>query len=285
MEKTFMPFLKEIWVRVIVGIIFVPCIILICTLGGISLFIFVTLIVLFGLHEYHGIIVTKELTANRLIGGITAFLLCLDAWLESGSHFVLILTGYLLVTSTREVLRNPLNFSLNNITANVFGVFYIGLLGSFLILLDEWNINLQNISGLDEINIKPVILAFIIPWTYDTFAYFTGHFWCRKKLLPQVSPGKTIEGTIGGLLGVSIVSLTLGSALFPFISPFHCVILGTFGGLVAQLGDLTESLLKRHGGIKDSSKIIPGHGGVLDRFDSVLFTAPFIFYYQAYLIS
>ena len=94
-----------------------------------------------------------------------------------------------------------------------------------------------------------------------------------------------MEGTIGGLIGAVLFMFALRYALFPFLSPLHCVVLGAAGGIVAQVGDLVESLVKRDAGLKDSSRILPGHGGILDRFDSVFFAAPFVYYYLAYVVG
>ena len=123
-----------------------------------------------------------------------------------------------------------------------------------------------------------LVMVFATLWANDVFAYLTGKLMGKHKLYPRVSPGKTIEGCLGGLLfsviAVAIFShylevLTLGVAIgFAMI----VVVFGT-------LGDLSESMLKRHAGVKDSGKLIPGHGGILDRFDSVLFATPFLFLY------
>lgn len=111
----------------------------------------------------------------------------------------------------------------------------------------------------------------------DIFAYFTGVLFGKHKLCPTISPKKTIEGSIGGILGATLLCYLFGWIL-PYMA-IHCLILGLLCGVVSQIGDLTASIFKRHMGIKDYGKLIPGHGGILDRFDSVLFTAPLVFYY------
>ena len=273
----------ETWIRILVGAVFIPCIVLICWFGGTSLFVFVTLVVLFGLREFHGIAAARDLEPNWYVGVPAAVLLCLDAWLEAGRHAPLILTALLLTTAAAEVFRKHAQSPFHNIAATVFGVAWIGLLGSHLILLGKWPMDGADVVAWGEREMTPVLLAFAIPWSYDAFAYFTGRLLGRRKLLRRVSASKTVEGAVGGLIGAVAFMFALQYALFPFLSPLHCVVLGAAGAIVAQLGDLAESLVKRDAGLKDSSRIIPGHGGILDRFDSVFFAAPFVYYYLAYV--
>ena len=121
------------------------------------------------------------------------------------------------------------------------------------------------------------LLAFIGPWTTDTFAYFTGRFFGRHKLIPEVSPKKTVEGSIGGTVFCIVGYIVFGLVMqFSYGFTVNYWMLGVAGLLVAvisQIGDLIASLIKREHGIKDYGKIFPGHGGVMDRFDSVLTTS------------
>jgi len=130
--------------------------------------------------------------------------------------------------------------------------------------------------------------VFVSAWTTDTFAYFTGITLGKHKICPMISPKKTIEGSIGGLLGSIIVSSILGLMfeyyLYSGIQWFHYSIIGILGGIFAQIGDLSASAVKRYAGIKDFSGFFPGHGGMLDRFDSILFTAPIIYCYFVLMI-
>ena len=115
-------------------------------------------------------------------------------------------------------------------------------------------------------------------------AYFTGYFLGKHKLCPKISPKKTIEGSIGGIIGSVVLSALFGYFFFERIL-IHCIIIGIIGGIVSQFGDLTASVFKRKMGIKDYGNLIPGHGGILDRFDSVLFTAPMVYYYIMLVLS
>ncbi len=118
----------------------------------------------------------------------------------------------------------------------------------------------------------------------EIFAYFAVVFLGKHRLCPTISPKKTIEGSLGGILG-SVVLCTLFGRFFAPDYWVHCLIIGLLCGMISQLGDLTASIFKRHMGIKDYGNLIPGHGGILDRFDSVLFTAPLVYYYIVLVLA
>lgn len=128
-------------------------------------------------------------------------------------------------------------------------------------------------------------LAFIIPWVTDTFAYFSGRLFGKHKLIPEVSPKKTVEGSVGGTLFAVILTVLYGFVVGRISSAkpdyLALAIVATVVSLLSQCGDLVMSLVKRRFGIKDYGKLFPGHGGVLDRFDSIVCTAPFLYFLAA----
>lgn len=132
-----------------------------------------------------------------------------------------------------------------------------------------------------------LLLALFSPWFSDVFAYFTGYAFGKRKLIPRLSPKKTIAGFIGGVFGVFVLlGLTIGLHIFPHPFAWHSggerlgvVVFGLTLGIFSQFGDWFASAIKRHAGIKDFGQCFPGHGGVLDRFDSVFFTLPVVFLY------
>lgn len=130
-------------------------------------------------------------------------------------------------------------------------------------------------------------LAFFIPVVGDSFAYFAGVRFGRVKLVPEISPKKTVEGAVAGLVGSMVAGLgvfLIASAISTHSVPFyHFLILGLLGGLMGQIGDLFASIVKRHCQIKDFGHIFPGHGGMMDRLDSILFVSVLVFLYQALL--
>lgn len=125
---------------------------------------------------------------------------------------------------------------------------------------------------------KMLLLVFVLLWVNDTFAYLTGRLLGKHKLFERISPGKTIEGSIGGLV-FTLAGIIVFSLYADWLSFKAAIGLGLIAVVFGTLGDLCESMLKRQAGVKDSGKLIPGHGGILDRFDSVLFTMPFVFVY------
>lgn len=126
-----------------------------------------------------------------------------------------------------------------------------------------------------------VWLIFLIAWSTDTFAYFAGRAFGKHKLAPEISPKKTVEGALGGIFGATASTVAFSVFFVPELAKAS-ILIGMAGSVVSQVGDLTASMIKRHCGVKDFGKVMPGHGGVLDRFDSILFTAPFI--YAIYII-
>lgn len=128
-----------------------------------------------------------------------------------------------------------------------------------------------------------VVVALVITWGNDTSAYFAGRFLGKRKLYPEVSPNKTWEGFFGGFVGAIGFLFLQRAFFFPALTVADCLIIGTLGSILGPAGDLCESMLKRAYGVKDSGKIIPGHGGMLDRIDALIFNAPMVFLYVAFL--
>lgn len=133
-----------------------------------------------------------------------------------------------------------------------------------------------------------VILSFVVTWANDTFAYFTGHAFGRHRMAERISPKKTWEGFAGGAVG-SIVGALVTRWLLPdlgaVLTPGMALLLGAGAAVLGPLGDLAESALKRAAGVKDSGKIIPGHGGLLDRIDALLFVSPWVYVFADVLVT
>ena len=167
----------------------------------------------------------------------------------------------------------------------VFGVLYTGAMLSFGYALRYHEYAGYGRAGGTALVMMPLLLT----WSSDTGAYFVGRAMGRHKLIPSVSPGKTVEGAIGGMvLTVIVCWLFERFALRPYaelgLRAASVVLFGVAISVTAQLGDLVESLFKREAGVKDSSRIIPGHGGILDRFDSLLFVLPVAYVLLSYLL-
>lgn len=208
-------------------------------------------------------------THSWLIGiGLTGF-----AALILGTHRSDIIVPTLLATlvciiSVPLLSRSPLEQSLRDGAMTLFGVLYLGLtLGTLsmtrLLPLGEWLI----------------FFLLLVTWASDTGAYLVGTLYGRHCLAPTISPKKTVEGLVGGLITAIIAGYAARWWFLPELSGLDCLILVTLLTIAGLWGDLTESAMKRSVGMKDSGRILPGHGGMLDRLDSLLFTAPVFYYY------
>ena len=149
-----------------------------------------------------------------------------------------------------------------------FGVFYVAWLLGHLILLRR----------LDD-GIYLIFFLFLVTWANDTAAYYLGTLWGRHPMAPRLSPRKTWEGVVGGLLGSVAAAFACRVWFLESLSAADALLIGLLVGIAAPLGDLCESVLKRSAGVKDSGVLIPGHGGILDRVDSLIFTTPVFYYY------
>ena len=162
---------------------------------------------------------------------------------------------------------------------SVAGVMYVGLSLAHLLLLRFWKASelVSTPAGAMETGCAWLWIALIGTWASDTFAYFSGFASGKTKLCEPISPKKTREGFYGGVIGTAVSVAVLGHAIGH--SLILMAVLGIVIALVATVGDLVESIVKRYTGIKDSGVLIPGHGGVLDRFDSAMFVIPFVYYF------
>jgi phosphatidate cytidylyltransferase len=173
-------------------------------------------------------------------------------------------------------LRGPSGKPMSSVSITAFGVFYAGLISYiYAVRYHDYAVGARAGTAL-------VFLPIFLTWSTDVGAYAFGRLFGRKKLMPAVSPGKTVEGAVGGLgLTIVICLLYVRFILMPYaqlgLTIQGAVLFAIVVSVAAQTGDLAESLLKREAGVKDSSRILPGHGGILDRFDSLLFVMPIAF--------
>src|SRR5512140_1168506 len=163
-----------------------------------------------------------------------------------------------------------------------------GIPRSLSIVVLSWlycGLLIASLVGLrDRFDVAWVIVAFVVSWANDTFAYFAGHSFGRHKLYERISPKKTWEGFAGGLAGSVAGALAVMWLLHPkALTPGGAVVVGVGAGVFGPLGDLAESMVKRAAGAQDSGKIIPGHGGLLDRIDALLFVAPWVYVCAAWM--
>lgn len=274
--------------RIVSGIIGALLLITVISFGKIALGIAVFLLALLGVNEFYdaaanagykpikaiGFIACAGILLIGLNGNINWVSTYVDLF-KSINYFSFCIFVIIVILFAIMIFLHD-KYTLNDIALTVFGIFYVIFLFAFVILTR----NLANGSYL-------IWLVFIGAFATDTAAYFAGSYLGRNKFLPAISKNKTMEGAVGGVLGCIAVTVLYGMLInryIPSIALHHYVIIGVLNGIISQIGDWAASSIKRYVNIKDYGRIMPGHGGVLDRFDSILFTAPVVYFYISFLV-
>lgn len=195
------------------------------------------------------------------------FIIFRSQYLYEGISLVFLFLFILYLCLSHLYQGNHARF-LSALSFSILGIFYIGFLFSF------W----PKVRELSD-GVYWIFLVFLIPWLSDTAAYFVGKSFGKNKLSEAISPGKTREGAFAGLTAATLGVLGYQFLIFKEITVLDSILLGVIGSCLSQAGDLFESFIKRSLAVKDSGVLIPGHGGILDRFDGVLFCGPFIYFY------
>lgn len=230
--------------------------------GGWVLVIGVSILSSIGIWELHRMLERHSVRFFPMIAVVWVWALI---WASSHHHWTVpvVTLGAVVVVLVAIFTRSPEAFE--GAVTTSWGALYLGLFFSFVIRIRRLSHGLHIAFAF-----------FLIIWATDTLAFFVGRQWGRKKLLPKISPSKTWEGTIGGTLGGILMGLLM--AHWSGLTLFEGVFLGLVVSVFGQLGDLLESAIKRYAGVKDSGVLLPGHGGILDRFDSALFALPIAYY-------
>ncbi len=238
----------------------------------------VTITVLLGLVEFYSIMRKAGFRPYQNWGVTITALLCLISYNEINRSqeslrlhlIVMLLTVLILGVFFRRIFTRETSSSFSDISSTVLGVLYLGWLGNYLILIRQ----------IPEKGAYYTFFLFLITWIYDAGAYFSGVFLGKHRFPFSISPRKTWEGFMGGLIVVFLAAMMIKYSLPALgFSYFHCGLLSFLLVLGGQAGDLAESAIKRSAGVKDSGTLVPGHGGILDRIDGLLFTAPIFYYY------
>lgn len=261
--------------RLISGIILVLLSILFVGQGGILLFAVTAVISLIGLFELYRVLGIEKCSL-AVIGYITACSYYGILWFEGLEYITLMIIACLMVMLALYVFTFP-KYKTEEITGAFFGVCYVPVMLSFLYQTRTMN---------DGVYL--VWLIFLSSWGCDTFAYCTGMLFGKHKLAPVLSPKKSIEGAVGGAAGAALLGFLyaalMGGNMTHLDNPMaSCAIACGIASVISQIGDLAASAIKRNHGIKDYGHLIPGHGGIMDRFDSMIFTAPAIYFALTFL--
>ena len=304
--------------RIITGIIGIAIAAFVIQYGGAPFAGFAIFLSLLAWHEYSGAFRRAGVITTYIFGALALILILCCAWLGNSEELLAVLTfSMMAIFLLTVILRGSTRPT--DACVSTAGIMYIGLPFAHLIFLrflagDESQAG-ETVTTVKEIatNSSPLLdkldlgkfadflptidlqlnlslnlnldagcalvwILFACTWASDTFAYFVGSAIGSHKLASSISPGKTVEGFLGSIVGTILTAIIVGTVLFglPLIK---MAIAGFVLALAATLGDLVESVLKRFAGVKDSGFFLPGHGGALDRFDSLLFTAPTFYYF------
>lgn len=261
--------------RLLSGIMLVIILIATVGFGGYLLFGVLAAISLIGLNELYKV-VKAEKTAVGAVGYLAVigyYFLLFVGRTDQMMLFTVLLIVLLMAT---YVFTFP-TYRAEQVMTVFFGVFYVAVMLSFVYQ-----------TRMLEAGAIIVWLIFLSSWGCDTCAYCVGMLIGKRKMAPKLSPKKSVEGGIGGVVGAALLgalyAVCANKWLNGDISPLFCAIVCGVGGMISQIGDLAASAIKRNYEIKDYGKLIPGHGGILDRFDSVIFTAPIIYFLAVALL-
>jgi phosphatidate cytidylyltransferase len=268
--------------RVATAAIGVPIFIGAIYLGSLPFLFVIMAIILLGLREFYFLAEETGYPAYKGIGVVCGAVIALSVYMNGvalgsvteNQATSALLAVLLIVIVVKSLFRGPADTSLSEWAVTFFGVFYVAWsLGHLLLLRD-----------LRPQGLPATFLLFAMIWTEDICAYFVGVKWGRHLIAQQISPKKTWEGTIFGVIGaMAVAALFQLTVLRSYLRLPEALALALVTSVLAFASDLGESVLKRGAGMKDSSPLLPGHGGVLDRFDSFILTAPVYYYYWAFL--
>lgn len=266
--------------RVITAAIGVIIVAIAIAFGGLLFNALIGLLILLGWREYGNMLKSKGLEIPMRLGYITVLVVTVAFAIDAYWYALIAFMYMAVLTAICYTFELGLKeFSLESLCATLFGEVYI--LGGFFAFMALRNDSMYTFLSIDLHAAAPAMLVIwlvlVCTWASDTFAYFAGCAFGKRKVVPKISPNKTLEGFIGGFIGCVLTGFVF--AYLVGLPELDGAAIGLLTGIVAPLGDLFESKIKRVCGVKDSGLLLPGHGGVLDRFDSLLFAAPVTFIY------
>lgn len=274
--------------RLVTAAVMVPLFLAAVVLGGAWFLAAVMALSAVAAWEFFGMAAAKG-HRPRAVAGIglaLAFPAALDASTREPELLPAFLLAAIFGVAMAQLLDPEGDGAIASVGVTVTGAAWVGLFFGHLVLLRE--IPSRTPGMPDWFGALLVAVPILLTWANDTTAYFVGHRWGRRRLLPRVSPGKSLEGALGALAATVVLAFPVLWAVNAWVrlfDPLDALAVGVLIGVAAPCGDLVESAFKRDAGVKDSSRLIPGHGGVLDRFDSLLVTAPVFYYYVHWAVA
>ena len=267
--------------RIITAAVGVPLVILAVWFGNPGFAILIAVVAVAGTFEFYHVVSSSgkghPLTYFGLLWALALILSPLSLHYRNVDVLPIVMTFALMFSLIWLLCRSPREEAFHNWAWTVAGVLYVGW------MLSYW----LNLRILED-GASWVYLALFTTFASDTGSFFVGRAWGKRKLVPVISPGKTWEGALGGLLSAVVAAVAISRIPILFshtlLECWWVILLGCLISLFAQLGDLVESLFKRNMGMKEAGKVLPGHGGVLDRFDSLIFTGVVVYYYVVFAL-
>ncbi len=260
------------WERFASAVVFGVLVILVVRSGLWIFFATVSVVVILAAYEF-----SRLANGGWMLGLLNtaiAWLICLSSFKPDWVDVNIVICLAIGLPFLLEIIRRDPGSALLNTSSALLGILYAGwLFGRHLILIRQM-----------EHGRNLIFLLFGITWSGDIGAYLVGMRFGKHKFIPAISPGKSVEGYIAGIAFSCVTALAIRHWLLPDTGLLHIVILGIGLTIVGQVGDLAESLLKRSAKVKDSGSLMPGHGGILDRCDSMIFITPALYYYSAYIL-
>lgn len=278
------------FVRIVSGAVAAAILVVILMLPSYFLGITVLAAALIGLYEYARAVRMKNIKVDLVVSYTAAFVLIANAFVttlpvKEGSPLTDFIEGLftnvtigavvflIVVFLFFRILFENGKYKMDDVAYTLFGIVYIPYLLSFAAM----------IRNMDR-GFEYIWLVIIGASVTDMFAYFAGVLFGKNKIIPAISPKKTVEGSIGGAIGCMLVMLAYGGVFInrigmPQVPVYHFILIGLLCGIISQIGDWAASAVKRSTGVKDFGRLIPGHGGIMDRCDSFLFVAPAVYFY------
>lgn len=285
---------KKFFTRTASAVVFAAVLLSSIFVGYITFSLLFFIVSIWALHEFYKLMELKEIKPIKTLGFTIATLIYVITffWFANQTHLIrvpvvffpipfLLIILLFFISFAVELFRNK-EKPFENISVTLFGVVYAVLPFAFFHYIACPAIFSPISFGTQNYEPFLVFGLFLLIWSNDTFAYLVGSFIGKNKMFERISPGKTWEGTIGGAV-LTVLFSSFFHQWFGVLSSTQWIVIGSIVVIFGTIGDLIESMLKRSVGVKDSGNVMPGHGGILDRFDSLIYVLPFVFFYLLFI--